>query len=312
MIRHLHPTDSPGLLQFSQSSGQGETCTLVGALRGGPGGFPAVKYAGIALSPHAWQSCWLDARRGRINGVMRAGPRSGPQAWEVEELFLRNSKPDLAMELLEQIAIPAGGAGAHRIFIRVPANSSVADQAQNAGYSAIYRETVFGSDSVTDAIGKLGITDHSLKLRPRETSDDQSLFRLYNSTTPVEIRMKSGQTIQDWISGSERLGRRKSEWVLELENGEKGGLIQRNTTRSGHMFSLNWASEAGSELPGLVAAALANSREGKVTTAVAEFRPALSHFLVTIGFTAMAQYELMVKPLAKTVAETSQAFAPIG
>ena len=312
MIRHLHPTDSPGLLQFSQSSGQGETCTLVSALRGGPGGFPIVKYAGIALSPRAWQSCWVEARRGRIEGVLRAGPRSGPQTWEVGELYLRNSKPELAANLLEQIAIPAGGAGAHRIFIRVPANSIVVEEAQKAGYTSIYRESVYGTDSVNDAISKLGIPDHSLQLRPRDPADDHGLFRLYNATTPVEIRMKSGQTTQDWLSGSERLGRRTSEWVLELNNGDLGGLVQRNTSRSGHMFNLNWATEAGSELPGLVAAALADSGEGKATTAVAEFRPALSHFLVTIGFTELAQYEVMVKQLAQTVAETSQAFAPIG
>ena len=34
MIRHLHPTDSPRMLQFRPSAGWGETCTLVDALRG--------------------------------------------------------------------------------------------------------------------------------------------------------------------------------------------------------------------------------------------------------------------------------------
>ncbi len=311
MIRHLHPTDSPGLLQFSQSSGRGETCALVDALRGGPGGFPTVKYASIALSPRAWQSCWVEAHRGRIDAVLRAGPRSGPQAWEVGEFYLRNSKSDLALELLEQITIPAGGAGAQRIFVRVPANSVVFEDARKAGYSAIYRETVYRSESVHTALSNLGIPDHPLQLRPRVSADDHDLFRMHNLTTPVEIRMKSGQTSQDWAAGSERLGRKTSEWVFELGDGNIGAHIQRKSTRSGHMFGLDWSNEAGSELPGLVTAALADSKDVPVTTAVPEFRPALSHLLMTLGFTDQAQYEVMVKPLAQAVSEISRAFAAI-
>jgi hypothetical protein len=311
MIRHLHPTDSPGLLQFSQSSGRGETCTLVGALRGGPGGFPTVKYASIALSPRAWQSCWVEAHRGRIDAVLRAGPRSGPQAWEVGELYLRKSKSDLALELLEQIAIPAGGAGAHRIFVRVPVHSAVSDDARKAGYSPIYRETVYRSESAHSAIASLGPPDHALQMRPKTKADDLALFRMHNLTTPLEIRMKMGQTSQDWIAGTEQLGRKTSEWVLDLPEGDIGALVQRNSTRSGHMFSVNWSPECGSDLEGLVTAALADSKDVPVSTVVPEFKPALSHLLVTLGFTEQAQYEVMVKPLAQTVAEAQRAFAAI-
>jgi hypothetical protein len=311
MIRHLHPTDSPGLLQFSQSSGRGETCTLVGALRGGPGGFPTVKYASIALSPRAWQSCWVEAHRGRIDAVLKAGPRSGPQAWEVAELYLRNSKSDLALELLEQIAIPAGGAGAHRVFVRMPTNSRVSEDARKAGYTPIYRESVYRSESAHTALSNLGIPDHSLQLRPRVEADDIALFRMHNITTPIEIRMKLGQTSQDWAAGTERLGRKASEWIFDTASGEIGAVIQRHSTRSDHTFSLNWAPDAGSELTGLVAAALADSKDVPVSTVVPEHRPALSHLLVTLGFEEQAQYEVMVKPLAQTVAEAARAFAAI-
>ncbi|MCZ6539232.1 MAG: hypothetical protein O6922_05345 [Chloroflexi bacterium] len=316
MIRHLHPTDSPGLLQFSQSSGQGETCTLVGALRGGPGGFPTVKYAGIALSPRAWQSCWVEARRGRIDALLRAGPRSGPQAWEVGELYLRKSKTQLAVDLFEQIAIPAGGAGAHRIFARVPvdgrgANDSVYEDARNAGFSTICRETVYRCESAHSAINKLGIPDHSLQLRPRTELDTLALFRLYNATTPIEARMKSGQTSQDWAAGVERLGRKAPEWIFELPDGSIGAHVKRGTTRSAHMFSLDWSLEGGRELPGLVAAAMAECNDVPVSTTVPEYRPALAHLLVTLGFEEKEQYEVMVKPLAQTVSERANAFAAI-
>ena len=316
MIRHLHPTDSPGLLQFSQSSGQGETCTLVGALRGGPSGFPTIKYAGIALSPRAWQSCWVEARRGRIDALLRAGPRLGPQAWEVGELYLRKSKTQLAVDLFEQIAIPAGGAGAHRIFARVPVdgrggNDSVYEDARNAGFSTVCRETVYRCESAHSAINKLGTPDHSLQLRPRTELDTLALFQLYNATTPIEARMKSGQTSQDWAAGVERLGRKAPEWIFELPDGRVGAHVKRSTTRSGHMFSLDWSSEGGGELPGLVAAAMAECKDVPVSTTVPEYRPALAHLLVTLGFEEKEQYEVMVKPLAQTVSERANAFAAI-
>jgi hypothetical protein len=324
MIRHLHPTDSPGLLQFSQSSGRGETCTLVGALRGGPGGFPTVKYAGIALSPRAWQSCWVEARRGRIDALLRAGPRSGPEAWEVGELYLRKSRTDLALDLLEQIAIPAGGAGAHRIFARIPVDGDssdglvgsgtlegVHDSARRAGFSTICRETVYRCESAHSAVKRLGIPDHSLQLRAKTELDDLDLFRMYNATTPVEARMNSGQTAQDWAAGVERLGRKASEWIFELPDGSMGAQMQRNTTRSGHTFSLNWSTAGGSELPGLVAAALADCKDVPVSTTVPEYRPALAHLLATLGFEEKQRYDVMVKPLAQTVSETANAFAAI-
>ncbi len=78
------------------------------------------------------------------------------------------------------------------------------------------------------------------------------------------------------------------------------------------MFSVNWATEAGSDLPGLVAMALAESKDVQVSTVVPEYRPALSHLLVTLGFVEQAQYEVMVKPLAQMVAKSQKAFAAIG
>lgn len=311
MIRHLHPTDSPGLLQFSKSSGPGETCTMVGALCGGPGGFPTVKYAGIALSPRAWQSCWVEAHRGRIDAVLRAGPRSGPQAWEVGELYLRKSKTELALELLEQISVPASGAGAQRIFVRIPANSAVFNDARRAGFSPIQRETVYRCKSAHSAIKKLGIPNHALQLRPKTESDQLALFRMYNATTPIEIRMKSGQTSQDWTAGLEQLGSRTTEWIFDHADGTVGALVQRKSTRAGHMFNLNWSTEAGSELSGLVGAAMAESKDVPVSTIVPEYRPALAHLLATLGFEEQETYEVMVKPLAKTVAKTQGAFAAI-
>ncbi|MDA1279592.1 MAG: hypothetical protein O3B95_06050 [Chloroflexi bacterium] len=316
MIRHLHPTDSPGLLQFSQSAGRCETCNLAGALGNGPGSFPTVKYAGIALSPRAWQSCWVEARRGRIDAVLRAGPRSGPEVWEVGELYLRKSRVDQALDLLEQIAIPAAGAGAQRIFVRVPVNSDsesgVWDAARKAGFTTIYSETVYRCESAHSALNRLGIPDHGLQLRPRTHADQMALFRMHNVSKPIGVRMRIGQTSGDWSAGLESLGRKTTEWIFDLPDGNIGALMQRNSTRSGHMFTVNWAPRTGSELPGIVAAAMAESKDVPVSTTVPEYGPALAQLLISLGFEEQQKYDVMVKTLARTVAETVSAVAAIG
>jgi hypothetical protein len=195
--------------------------------------------------------------------------------------------------------------------MRIPTNSELYDYARRAGYVALYKESVFVAETASTALSKLGIPDHPIQLRPRIEADDQALFKMHNAVTPIEVRMKSGQTFTDWSSSNERLSRKTGEWVLDLSNGEIGALIRRNLTRLGHMFTLNWATQAGSELPGLLAAALAESKDFQVSTVVPEYRPALSHLLVTLGFTEQAQYEIMVKPLTQQVAESQKAFAAI-
>ena len=312
MIRHLHPTDSPGLLRFGQSAGKSEVCNLTSALQGGPAKFSTVKYAGIALSPRAWQNCWVEAHRARIHSLVRAGTRSGPQAWEITELYTRRSNPGMALDLFEQISVPAGGAGAHRIFTRTVANSDTAEYARQAGYRSAYMEAVFRAPSSQSAFEKLGIPDHALSLRQFHESDIPSLFRMYNEVTPLDVRMKLGQTSQEWYAGIEKLGRGTKQWVLELPDRNISALVRRHSSRAQHTFDIQWSSIAGSELHGLVAAALAESGNLPVSVAVPEFNPALSHLLVTLGFQQIGEYEVMVKPLAQAVEETKGAFAAIG
>ena len=311
MIRHLHPTDSPGLLKFSKSAGQVEVRTLLGSLIDGRVEFPTLKYASIALSPRAWQSCWIETRRRRIDGVLKAGPRSGTPSWEVSELYLRKSKEELAVDLLEQISIHGGWAGAQRIFLRTTQDSRIYENARRVGFSRIYHETVYRSESAHITMEKLGVQNHSLDLRPRYESDKLGLVQMYNSITPIEARMKSGQMSPDWTAGFERLGRKSSDWVYEMDNGSIGALIQSKSTRSSQIFTINYAREAHVEFPGLLSAALAGSKDVPVSTTVPEFTPALSHFLVMLGFKKIERYEVMVKPLARTVGDTRRVFAAI-
>jgi len=88
-------------------------------------------------------------------------------------------------------------------------------------------------------------------------------------------------------------------------------LIQRSTTRTQHMFNVNWATNAGGQLGGIVAAALKETDDVSAVTAVPDYKQALAHLLVNIGFKKQANYEVMVKPLTQPISEIQQVFAAV-
>ena len=217
----------------------------------------------------------------------------------------------MILDLLEQIAVQAGGAGAYRIFIRIPVGSNASDFAQKAGFSTIYRETIYQTTSTHSAATKLGISEDFFTLRPRYQADDGNLFRMHNVVTPMAIRIKTGQTSEDWAAGMERLGPKSSEWILDLPTGEIGALIQTSTTKTQHMFNVNWATNAGGQLGAIVAAALKETDDVSAVTAVPDYKPSLAHLLANIGFKKQATYEVMVKPLTQPTSEIQQVLAAV-
>ncbi len=119
MIRNLHPIDSPAFLPFKLAAGRARAYPLPLVITGQARSFPLVKYAGVAMSPSAWQSCWVQTQRARIQVLMRAGQRSGKLAWEVSDLYVHEKFGSAASEALEQLAVPAGKSGARRVFLRM-------------------------------------------------------------------------------------------------------------------------------------------------------------------------------------------------
>ena len=312
MIRHLHPTDSPALLPFKQAAGHAEACTLARAVQGGPPRFSAVRYAGLALSPRAWQNCWVKTRRTSIQALLRAGPRSGRLAWEVRDLYVRPGYVSECAEVLEDIAAIAGRAGAHRIFLRTPGSSPVFEQARRAGYVPVQSETVYRTESALDAIQRLGVPDNSLELKEREPEDDHALFRLYCAATPVHCRTQEAPTATEWQDAAERPGRRQKEWLLEGEGARAAAWLQTADLRSGRWFAITWMAGESLNLPALVSAALSDHDEGPAVTVVPEHRQPLAVLLEEAGFRATGVYDLMVKTLAARVAQPRGAVAAVG
>jgi hypothetical protein len=312
MIRHLHPTDSPRLLTFKQSAGRAEAFSLAQALQGTARQFSSVQYAGIALSPRAWENCWIKTDRARVQAVVRAGPRSGPLAWEVRDLYVRRSYVSEAWDVLEQLAIPAGRSGARRIFIRVFEGSPLYDQARRAGYSPVGDETLYSAPSVGAVAASLGI-DNTIEMRPRTSADEGALFRLYCSTTPVTSRLGWGQVTEEWAHASERPAKQLREQVLDDGAGHVTALVQTADLQAGRYFSAVWSHDCEADAASLVAAALADARpDAAAVTLVPAHASGLHGLLAETGFAATATFSVLVKVLAAPVLETRRTMAAVG
>ncbi len=313
MIRHLHPTDSPRLLTFKQAAGRAEAFSLAQALQGTPRQFSSVQYAGIALSPRAWENCWIKTDRARVQTVVRAGPRAGPLAWEVRDLYVRRSYVSEAWDVLEQLAIPAGRSGARRIFIRVLEGSPVYDQARRAGYSPTGVETLYRAPSVAGAFARLGAEGAGLDLRPRTSADEGTLFRLYCSTTPVTSRIGWGQVTEEWAHAAERPVKQLRERVLDDGAGRTTALVQTADLPVGRYFSTVWSHDCKADAASLLAAALGDARsDAAAVTLVPAHASGLHGLLEESGFVPEATFAVLVKVLAAPVMETRRAMAAVG
>jgi hypothetical protein len=313
MIRHLHPTDSPALLHFKQASGADEVFTLAQAVKSGKRPFPLVKYTSAALSPRAWQTCWVKTRRARVLAVMRAGPRSGPHAWEVTNLFVARKSIEAAADVLEQIAFPAGIAGARRVFIRLRGDSAVFEQARRAGYQHVYSETAYSAPSANDIVARIGSQDEALELRPLSEADRHARYRLYCASMPIDARSKAGQTIEEWADADEKPARKVREWGLE---GQRDGSLEAHVRTAdvagGRFFAVTCSRDARCSYERLIAAGVGEAGEKAAYTIAPSYNPGLAAALEEVGFEPVNTFDVMVKMLAVQVERPVAAMVAAG
>ena len=311
MIRNLHPIDSPAFLPFKLAAGKARAYPLPLVLTGQANSFPLVKYAGVAVSPGAWRSCWVQTQRTRIQVLMRAGQRSGRLAWEVRDLYVHEKFGGAASEALEQLAVPAGKSGARRVFLRMSSDDLLTDEARKAGFVPVDSETLYSVESAADASERLGDFDGNLGLRAREPIDDETLFRLYCATTPVDIRMRTSQTMPEWRDSFEKPGRKAREWVAFEGDGKVCGWLRTARTGSGHFFEIAWSGETRNAMQRVLSAGL-DTEDGPVSTLVPSRKNELAELLVDIGFRPLRTYTSMVKTLTVRVPETRRVAAVAG
>ena len=148
-------------------------------------------------------------------------------------------------------------------------------------------------------------------MRPRAPADDHDLFRLYNRTTPAEVRKDIGMTIDGWKASRERGYGVCDELVLETREGVKGLLRTLRTSRAGLIEATAHPDQAPL-LETLVDRGLDRLGEKRTLFCLApEYDTALRQIMKERGFYAVSLHVVLVRTLAIKAEEDVRARATV-
>lgn len=163
-----------------------------------------------------------------LSSLASARVRGGVRAWEVDRLHLKAAEQ--ALDLLEQVVEAAGSHGAERVFLRVPSDSQIVDEARRAGFFPFYEEIHLtanvptGNEPATSSADATGsINGHQDGTSGRYTAEERSapdsygLFQLYCAATPQHVRVGIGMTFDQWSDSKEHPQPHRNETVLKFE-----------------------------------------------------------------------------------------------
>ena len=239
---------------------------------------------------------------GRITGLASACRRAGVTSWGVRHLVAVRGEEESCCELLEALAGHAGERGAERLFLPVPDEGRLVDMVRKSGFFPCTSLTVF---TLVGRAALVGITPVQ-RYRPRLVGDEHSLYRIYNATTPAEVREAVGLTLQQWMDAQEPRSKRTRELVVE-EDGEIRVWVRlephRRYVRVYSMVDPVW--EGG--LRSLVALVLDEAGSRRVLWEVPAYQESLRLTLEHVGFQMSGTNRLMVRLLVVQVKELAGA-----
>lgn len=239
---------------------------------------------------------WISVKGPTLRGLISARKRGSRLAWEVDCLIdAADSDSAVLMGLLDQMTDAAGKAGAHRIFLRLPAGAPSERPVARCGFAPYLHERVYRR-----AVEPVAASDDQPALRRRTKADQQPLFQLYGAETPEHVRRYEASTLVEWNAVQERLapGRGTSQFVLD-DAGSIAGWLRVAGDGDAGRFDIVARTTA---LDGLVAAARARlANRAWMYALVPEHQGALRARLEEQQFDATDEYTVFVRRTIRPV-----------
>ena len=248
---------------------------------------------------------WVSLKDGIPAALVSAGPRSDTRSWELRQLVVDQGGEESLPPLLNSVSRTAASKGAKRVFIRLRHDDPAIRDVRRAGYFPCFRETLYRGTPIRQAGGDVG------PLRKREPRDDYNLFRLYNVTTPAEVRSTVGMTFEDWQASVEIPRGRRTEHVLESAGGLTGWVrcVRRGPTG---ILSLIFQLSAEDGIASAVEFGLGHlSGMADVFCLVPEYQADLARVLAYHGFDAVSEFEVMAGSTAVRAEQDSRKRATV-
>ena len=259
--------------------------------------------------PDRKRTTWALWQDRRLTGLVSARQRSGPASWEVIGLATTSNGADNLAELLDKAAESVAAAGAQRLFLRLRRDDPILDPPFAGGFFPCFSEVLFKRPP--RPFGGRRASSGDSHLRPREPADDHDLFRLYNLTTPAEVRKDVGMTFDQWKASREPGYGVCDELVLDTGEGIKGLLRTMRTSGTGQLEAAVHPDQAPL-LANVVDCAL--DRLGKKRSLfclVPQYDTSLGNIMTERGFHAVSLHVVLVRALAIKAEEDARVRATV-
>jgi len=223
--RALRLLDLPLLAMHSQRVHPNQAVTLgslASARQAGPS-WSDLLHNGLrlgALHVNRGRAIWVSREGSTLLGMAGLRRRSGRVVWEIDQLLTTTPNEAFLLDLLDRVVATAGADGAHRLFLRLRADSNALQPALQHGFSVVMEETLFeGAATNTGIVSEQGTHDSGgAHARRRRRGDDQGLFQLHSHAVNQEVRWLTALSPREWRAALDPLGRGGEEWVLPGED----------------------------------------------------------------------------------------------
>ena len=156
------------------------------------------------------RAIWVSREGSTLLGMAGLRRRGARIVWEIDHLLTTTPNEGFLLDLLDRVVATAGADGAHRLFLRLPADSSTLRPALQHGFSVVMEETLFEGAIVGDG----RVDGNGTTARRRRRSDDHALFQLHSQAVNQEVRWLMALSPREWRAALDPLGRGGQEWVL--------------------------------------------------------------------------------------------------
>ena len=241
---------------------------------------------------------WVSVRGATIRGLISARQRAKRSAWEVDALIDVDEDEGVALSLFSRMTAGIIKQRAERVFLRLDAESHMAQGVRKASFFPYSRETLYRLDTSPST----QLTE--VPFRRRDKSDLMGMFQLYSHSVPANVRAIEGATFREWQAAQESWGGSTKDLLLE-EDGIITAWLRVQTGQTGRFYLLNQSDRFG--LQEVLQAAFSRLHSSRrVLCLVPEHDGALAVCLERLGFHPVAGYNAYAQRLVKPVGELAQ------
>jgi len=228
-----------------------------------------------------------------LRGLASSRRLAGPLSWEIDYFSYARHPGGGASELLSAMAEAVSTRGGRTLFARIPSEDPFSDEARRGGFFPSHRETLMESSSPRV------LNQGHLGLEPVRAGDMMGLFRLYCASTPAEVRVHHGMTLELWQSSREPTSRGTEEWLLPGVGTVRGWVrLDRHGGKGGIDIMVRPEEEVEITGPLLDFGVSRLSGVRAVYLLVPEYKTLLGRLAAQRGYRPSNEFTVLVRPLA--------------